>query len=64
MIDNEPWFVVREVCDVLDLPNVTMALLNVNKVDVYDFRFSGSPGRPNKMVNEAGLYALCRALRH
>lgn len=58
MIDNEPWFVAREACDVLGIANVTHGIANIDKTNVYDFRFPGAQGRANKMVNEAGLYAL------
>lgn len=49
---------VREVCDVLGLKQVTYALANVDKTHLSEHRFNPRFGRPNKMVNEAGLYAL------
>lgn len=58
LIDGEPWFVVREVCDVLGLLNPSRAAANLTKSYVGEFRFRKDGGRANKMVNEAGLYAL------
>ncbi|WP_415393454.1 Bro-N domain-containing protein [Paracoccus sp. SJTW-4] len=49
---------VREVCDVLGLQLVGRALLNIHEMNVGEFRFRKDGGRANKMVNEAGLYAL------
>lgn len=51
---------VREVCDVLAIQRVSdaMADLNTDKTRVGEFRFRKDGGRANKMVNEAGLYAL------
>ena len=59
MIDGEPWFVARDICDALELLNLTMALQRlaadekgVNRID--------TPGGPQQMaiVNESGMYAL------
>lgn len=54
---GEPWFVAMDVCKILGLKNVTMALLGldpdekrVGKVDV------GS--KSNRLVSEPGLYTL------
>lgn len=58
-IDGEPWFVARDICDALELPNLTMALQRlaadekgVNRIDTL--------GGPQQMavVSESGMYAL------
>ena len=58
-IDNEPWFVAKDVCKVLCLENVTKALLKVpeNHKGVNPIQ---SPGGTQKMnvVDEPGLYRL------
>ncbi|WP_052047882.1 MULTISPECIES: BRO family protein [Nocardiaceae] len=59
LIDDEPWFVARDICNALDLSNVTMAMQRltadekgVNRID--------TPGGPQQMavVSESGMYAL------
>ncbi|MFI5783524.1 BRO family protein [Nocardia sp. NPDC051570] len=59
VIDGTPWFVARDVCTILDLANVSMALRRlapdekgVNRID--------TPGGAQDMaiVSESGLYAL------
>jgi prophage antirepressor-like protein len=59
VIDGEPWFVARDICNALDLPNLTMAMQRlaadekgVNRID--------TPGGPQQMaiVSESGMYAL------
>ena len=50
---------VREVCDVLGIKQVARVMDLVTKTHQNEFKFPGTRGRfPNKMVNEAGLYAL------
>lgn len=60
LISGEPWWVAKDVCDVLDLDNVSQALSGLdddekNTVSIPD----GNRGNPNMaIVNEAGLYSL------
>lgn len=58
-VDGEPWFVARDICDALELPNLTMAMQRlaadekgVNRIDTL--------GGPQQMavVSESGMYAL------
>lgn len=57
--EGEPWFVARDICNALGLPNLSMAMervgddeRGVNRID--------TPGGPQNavMVSESGLYAL------
>ncbi|WP_454199508.1 BRO family protein [Nocardia sp. Marseille-Q1738] len=59
VIDGEPWFVARDICNILGLPNLSMAMQRladdekgVNRID--------TPGGPQEMavVSESGMYAL------
>lgn len=60
VIDGEPWFVGKDVCDVLGIRNSRDAFGRLdsderNTVGITD----GTPGNPNRVVvNEPGLYAL------
>lgn len=61
--DNEPWFVAKDVCDVLGISNNRDALAaldedeksNVGKSDVSNIEV---PNRGLSLINESGLYAL------
>lgn len=59
-LDGEPWWVAKDVCDVLGLDNSRQALSRLdddekNTVIISD----GTPGNPNQaIVNESGLYSL------
>lgn len=61
--DNEPWFVAKDVCDVLGISNNRDALAaldedeksNVGKNDVSNIEV---PNRGLSLINESGLYAL------
>ncbi|WP_052372101.1 BRO family protein [Nocardia otitidiscaviarum] len=59
VVDGEPWFVARDICNILGLPNLSMALQRlaadekgVNRIDTL--------GGPQEMavVSESGMYAL------
>lgn len=59
VLDGEPWFVARDICNVLGLPNLSMAMARlsddekgVNRIDTL--------GGPQQMavVSESGMYAL------
>ncbi len=61
MVNNEPYFVAKDVCDILDLTNPTMA---INRLDD-DERTKLNLGRQGEtnIVNEYGLYNLILASR-
>lgn len=57
--DNEPWFVAKDICDVLGLTNITEALRNLED-DERGSEFLNTSGGRQKVViiSESGLYAL------
>ncbi|SFA41793.1 BRO family, N-terminal domain [Paracoccus halophilus] len=57
-LDGTPWFVVRDVLNVLGIKYTGNGLSNMDQNHVCDFKIPGQRGRPNKLVNEAGLYRL------
>lgn len=60
--DGEPWFVAKDVCDILGLGNITMALKSLEKHWVTNFNTSevgpDQGGRAPLIISEPGLYAL------
>lgn len=54
---GEPWFVLKDVCDVLEMSNARMVKERLNEADVSttDVR-SGGQNRAMTIVNESGLY--------
>jgi prophage antirepressor-like protein len=58
--DGEPWFVAKDVCDVLNLGNVGQAISRLDDDEKNTIILNdGTPGNPNMaIVNEAGLYSL------
>ena len=58
--NNEPWFVLKDVCKILELENsrnVTSRLDDDEKSTVRIM--DGTDGNPNKtIINESGLYSL------
>jgi prophage antirepressor-like protein len=60
VINSEPWFVAKEVCDALGIANSRQALtrLDDDEKDTVTLN-DGIAGNPNKaIVSESGLYAL------
>ena len=59
-IDNEPWFVAKDVCDALGLSNVGQAIAGLDEDEKSSITIDdGTPGNPNKaIITEAGLYSL------
>lgn len=62
---GEPWFVAKDVCDVLELSNVGQALARLDNDEKSSITLNdGTPGNPNRaIVSESGLYALVLASR-
>jgi prophage antirepressor-like protein len=58
-VDGEPWFVAADVCAVLELNNVTMAVASLDE-DEKGFSTIETPGGEQRVVivNEPGLYSL------
>lgn len=59
MKDGEPWWVAKDVCDVLGLGNPSEALkaLDDDELTSETLR-SGGQGREMRLVSESGVYAL------
>lgn len=61
-LNGEPWFVAKDVCDVLDLSNTTVAIGRLDDDEVTKFNLGGLSGDTN-IVNESGLYSLVMSSR-
>ncbi|ECI7592712.1 hypothetical protein E0663_12105 [Salmonella enterica subsp. enterica] len=66
-IDNEPWFVAKDVCDAIGVSNPTMSLqaLDDNEQKTFDVNEDfatklnlGSKVRHISLVSESGMYTL------
>lgn len=57
---GEPWFVAKDVCDVLDISNVSSALSYLDADERNTLRIAeGNRGNPNyAVINESGVYSL------
>ncbi len=63
-IDNQPWFVAKDVCDILEIKNSRQALTRLDKDEKADVILNdGSQNRNMSAVNEYGLYNLILASR-
>lgn len=60
IIDGEPWWVAKDVCDVLDIGNPSDAVRRLDEDEVDLIEVIDSLGRTQtiNIVNEAGLYNL------
>ncbi len=58
-IENSPWFVAKDVCDILEIVNVSQACANLDADEklLYTLHTSGQ-NRETTFINESGLYAL------
>ncbi|XPS86078.1 phage antirepressor protein [Desulfosarcina variabilis str. Montpellier] len=54
---GNPWWIAKEVCDVLGISNPTMALKSLDKDEVTKLNLGGLKGEVN-IINEPGLYSL------
>lgn len=53
--DGEPWWVLKDVCDVLELRNPTIVASRLDEDEVTKFDLGGLSGESN-IINESGLY--------
>lgn len=59
MIDNEPWFVAKDVCDALQLTEVSNTISRLDDDEkLTRTLFVSGQGRQMWLVNESGLYNL------
>ena len=56
LIDGEVWFVAKDVCDVLEIKNVTQAVQQLDE-DERSMFYIGRQGEAN-IISESGVYAL------
>lgn len=61
-INNEPWFVAKDICKALDIKNTTDAIKRLDNDEVTRFNLGGLSGETN-IINEYGLYNLVLASR-
>ena len=54
--DGDPWWVAKDICDVLDLTNPTMAISELDEDERAKYCL-GRQGETN-IINEPGLYSL------
>lgn len=54
--EGEPWFVAKDVCEVLDIQNTTQAMSRLDEEERSIFN-TGRQGMTN-IINESGLYSL------
>lgn len=58
-IDSEPWWVAKDICDILELTNITESLKRIDEEDLTSVKLnSGGQDREMKIINESGLYSL------
>lgn len=63
--NGDPWFVAKDVCDMLGLNNVSQALTRLDNDEKNSIILNdGTPGTPTKaIVSESGIYSLTIASR-
>lgn len=63
-IDGNPWFVARDICEVLELGNTSQALSRLDE-DEKDIISNDTPGGKQdiSIINESGLYSLVLSSR-
>ncbi|MCJ8008938.1 BRO family protein [Lederbergia wuyishanensis] len=64
MHNNEPWFVAKDVCDILEISNSRHALTRLEDEEKADVVLNdGRQNRSFSIINESGLYELIFASR-
>lgn len=56
IVNDEPYFVAKDVCDVLELQNVSKAVSNLDDDERYNQKLDR--GGSQILINESGLYSL------
>ncbi|WP_299575597.1 Bro-N domain-containing protein, partial [uncultured Leptotrichia sp.] len=57
LVDNEVWFCIKDVCDILELTNPTVVAKRLDEDEVTKFNLGSKFGITN-FTNESGLYTL------
>lgn len=65
IIDGEPWFVAKDVCDILDINNSRQAMTRLENFEKNTVILNdGNKGNPNMtVISESGFYALVLSSR-
>ena len=64
MIDGQPWWIAKDVCDVLGVDNVSQALDRIDDDERNTIILNEGIGNPEKaVINESGLYSLVLSSR-
>ncbi len=60
MVDGEPWFIAKDLCEILGLENVSKALVPLDADEKHGVTISNVVGKNQEVraVNESGMYAL------
>ena len=60
MVDGEPWFAAKDVCEILGLSNVSQALTQLDADEKHGIITNDVTGRNQEIrfVNDSGMYAL------
>ncbi|MBU5213255.1 ORF6C domain-containing protein [Bacillus oleronius] len=61
ILNDEPWFIAKDVCEILELTNPSMVLQRLDEDERSKFNL-GRQGETN-IINESGLYELIFASR-
>ena len=58
--EQNPWFVASDICSILELKNITKAILTLDEDEKDDITISNTINRKQKtkFISESGLYAL------
>lgn len=57
--DGEPWFIARDVCDILEIESTHFALKGLDEDELTLVKLmSGGQNREMKIISESGLYTL------
>lgn len=59
--NGDPWFVAKDVCDILDIRNVSQAVSSLDeyeKTNISTVYIWNEPGKAPVIINESGLYSL------
>ena len=56
VVNNEPWFVAKDVCDILGVQNVTQSMQQLEAFERSMFNI-GRQGEAN-IISESGFYTL------
>ncbi|SCM96438.1 Antirepressor, phage associated [Bacillus mycoides] len=59
---EDVWFVAKDVCEVLEIKNTTMAMQKLESDEVTKFNLGSLSGETN-IINESGLYSLIMTSR-